>query len=74
MALCVMSCGGKKGKSHDAIKYTTMVVGRKDMTLDRQYSARMTGRQIVEVTDASLSKKQSYFSELRATSCRISGT
>ena len=49
MALCVMSCGGKKGKSHDAIKYTTMVVGRKDMTLDRQYSARMTGHQIVEV-------------------------
>ena len=49
MALCVISRGGKKGKSHDAIKYTTMVVERKDMTLDRQYSARMTGRQIVEV-------------------------
>ena len=49
MALCVISCGEKKSKSHDAIKYTTMVVGRKDMTLDRQYSARMTGRQIVEV-------------------------
>ena len=49
MGLGVTSCSEKKGKSHDAAKYETMVVGRKDMTLERQYSARMTGRQIVEV-------------------------
>ena len=38
-----------KKKAHDAAQYKTMVVSRKDMTLTRQYSARLTGRQIVEV-------------------------
>ena len=43
------SCGEEKRKAHDAVQYKTMVVSRKDMTLERQYSARLTGRQIVEV-------------------------
>ena len=47
--LLVASCGEEKRKSHDAAKYQTLVVSRKDMSLERQYSARMTGRQIVEV-------------------------
>ena len=47
--LLVASCGEEKRKSHDAVQYKTMVVSRKDMTLERQYSARLTGRQIVEV-------------------------
>ena len=48
IVLCV-SCGGEKQKTQDAAQYKTMVVERKDMTLERQYSARLTGRQIVEV-------------------------
>ena len=49
-AALFMSCGGEKQQQkHDAAQYQTMVVGRKDMTLEHQYSARMTGRQIVEV-------------------------
>ena len=47
--LLVTSCGEAKQKKHDAAQYQTMVVSRKDMTLERQYSARLTGRQIVEV-------------------------
>ena len=47
--LLLMSCGEEKQKRQDAAQYQTMVVGRKDMTLERQYSARLTGRQIVEV-------------------------
>jgi len=47
--LLLSSCGEEKRKDHDAAKYQTMVVSRKDMSLERQYSARMTGRQIVEV-------------------------
>ena len=47
--LLVTSCAEDKKKAHDAAQYQTMVVSRKDMTLQRQYSARMTGRQIVEV-------------------------
>ncbi len=43
------SCAKDKKKAHDAAQYQTTVVSRKDMTLQRQYSARMTGRQIVEV-------------------------
>ena len=35
--------------SEEAGQTKTMVVERKDMTLERQYSARLTGRQIVEV-------------------------
>ena len=43
------SCGEEKRKARDAAQYKTMVVSEKDMTLTRQYSARLTGRQIVEV-------------------------
>lgn len=47
--LLVASCDEKKQNRQDAAQYQTMVVSRKDMTLERQYSARITGRQIVEV-------------------------
>jgi membrane fusion protein (multidrug efflux system) len=47
--LLLTSCGKDKKKEHGAQQYQTMVVSKKDMTLQRQYSARMTGRQIVEV-------------------------
>ena len=47
--LLISSCGEGKRKAHDATKYRTMVVSRKDMTLERHYSARLTGRQIVEI-------------------------
>jgi membrane fusion protein (multidrug efflux system) len=49
IAYLLIGCGGEKKKAHDAAQYKTMVVSRKDMTLTRQYSARLTGRQIVEV-------------------------
>ena len=47
--LLVTSCADSKKKTHDSAQYQTLVVSRKDMSLERQYSARMTGRQIVEV-------------------------
>jgi len=47
--MTVISCGEKKQQKRDAAQYQTMVVDRKDMTLEQQYSARITGRQIVEV-------------------------
>ena len=47
--LLTVGCGGENKTSHDAAQYKTMVVSRKDMTLTQQYSARLTGRQIVEV-------------------------
>ena len=47
--LLMTSCADSKKKAHDAAQYQTLVVSRKDMTLQRQYSARMTGRQIVEI-------------------------
>ncbi len=47
--LLVTSCGEEKRKGHDAALYKTMVVSRKDISLERRYSARLTGRQIVEV-------------------------
>ena len=49
VGLLVVACGKEKKKPHDEVAYKTMVVGKKDMTLERQYSGRMTGRQIVEV-------------------------
>ncbi len=49
IGLTAASCSEEKVKKHDAAHYQTIVVGRKDLTLERQYSARMTGRQIVEV-------------------------
>ena len=47
--LLITSCTDSKKKPHDSAQYQTLVVSRKDMSLERQYSARMTGRQIVEV-------------------------
>lgn len=47
--LTISSCGDKKQRNHDAAQYETLVVGKKDMSLERQFSARITGRQIVEV-------------------------
>ena len=47
--LLITSCGEEKRRAQDAMKYKTMVVARKDMSLERHYSARLTGRQIVEV-------------------------
>ena len=49
LLLVLSSCSDKKQMKQDAIQYQTMVVGKKDITLERQYSARMTGKQIVEV-------------------------
>ena len=46
--LCT-ACGEKKQQKHDGAQYQTMVVSRKDVTLERTYSGRLTGRQIVEV-------------------------
>ena len=48
-AMLLLSCGEEKQKKQDAAQYQTMVVSRKDMTLERAYSARLTGKQIVEV-------------------------
>jgi membrane fusion protein (multidrug efflux system) len=48
-SLLMVSCGEEKKDSHDAAHYKTMVVERKDMTLTQQYSAHLTGRQIVEI-------------------------
>ncbi len=48
-SLLMISCNGDKKRAHDAAQYKTLVVSRKDMTLSQQYSARLTGRQIVEV-------------------------
>jgi membrane fusion protein (multidrug efflux system) len=45
----MLSCSDDKKKAHDAVEYRTMVVSQKDMTLNQQYSARLTGRQIVEI-------------------------
>ena len=47
--MMIISCNEKKQQKHDTAQYQTMVVSRKDMTLERPYSARLTGRQIVEV-------------------------
>ncbi len=47
----VTSCDTNNGQKPNANnqKLQTMVVSRKDMTLERHYSARLTGKQIVEV-------------------------
>ena len=47
--LLVASCGQQKKREQGAQQYKTTVVTKKDMTLERQYSARLTGRQIVEI-------------------------
>ena len=44
------SCGEEKQqRQQQAADYQTMVVSQKDMVLERQYSARLTGKQIVDV-------------------------
>ena len=50
--LLVIGCNSDKEDkkpSHANIKYKTMVVGEHDVTLSRTYTARLAGRQIVEV-------------------------
>ena len=49
IALLVTSCSGEKRKEHNSAQYKTMVVSRKDISLERRYSANLTGRQIVEI-------------------------
>lgn len=49
LASYLVSCDNGKKKEHSAAQYKTMVVGKKDMTLTQQYSAKLTGRQIVEI-------------------------
>lgn len=49
ICLLTVFCSSEKKKAPDAAQYKTMVVSQKDMTLNRQYSARLTGRQIVEI-------------------------
>lgn len=50
LGLLIASCGEDKDKApRNQTHYKTLVVGRKNMTLERQYSGRMTGRQIVEI-------------------------
>ena len=50
IALCLASCSERKQQQHgDSAQYKTIVVGKSDQTLHQQYSARLTGRQIVEV-------------------------
>lgn len=48
-AMLLSSCGEEKRNRQETAQYQTMIVSTKDMTLERKYSARMTGRQIVEV-------------------------
>ena len=47
--LLTFSCSSEKKELHNAVQYKTLVVSQKDMTLTHQYSARLTGRQIVEI-------------------------
>ena len=49
MACGLTACGDKKKGVRDAAEYQTMVVSKKDMMLTQPYSARLTGRQIVEI-------------------------
>ena len=51
VGLMISACGsekGKKGQSSQA-QYKTLTVQRSDQTLTSEYSARLTGRQIVEI-------------------------
>jgi len=48
--LLMTACADKKKKEHgDKAEYATMTVSRSDQTLVSSYTARLTGRQIVEV-------------------------
>ena len=48
-SLTAVSCAEKKKRVQEGAHYETMVVRTGDMTLMQEYSARLTGRQIVEV-------------------------
>lgn len=47
--MLLLSCSEAKKEPGAKARYKTMVVATKDVTLQQQYSARLTGRQIVEV-------------------------
>ncbi len=50
LCLLYISCAGEQKKARgDSAYYPTMTVTTQDITLSQQYSARLTGRQIVEV-------------------------
>ena len=51
VAACLLaaSCSEKKKEAGEKAHHKTLVVSTGDVTLSRQYSARLTGRQIVEV-------------------------
>lgn len=50
VAILLTACGEqKKGKREDQAQYKTMVVKKSDQTLVSPYTARLTGRQVVEV-------------------------
>ncbi len=48
-SLTAVSCADKKKEAQEGAHYQTMVVTASDQTLTQEYSARLTGRQIVEV-------------------------
>ena len=48
-ALSFVACADGKKPMHGITAFKTLVVGKKEMTLERQYTARLTGRQIVEI-------------------------
>ena len=49
--LLLTACQSEQGKKErgDQVQYRTMTVNRSDQTLVSEYSARLTGRQIVEI-------------------------
>lgn len=49
MCVLAVSCSDGTKKELDAPHYKTLIVSTQDVTLQQQYSARLTGRQIVEV-------------------------
>ncbi len=49
VCLFATSCAKDHKQAHGGVHYKTMVVAEQDVTLSREYSARLTGRQIVEV-------------------------
>jgi len=49
VGLLSAACGSEQPKEQAAAEYKTMVVDCRDVKLSRAYSARLTGRQIVEV-------------------------
>jgi len=47
--LLYASCSKEQMRRDEGAQYKTLIVDKKDVSLERQYSARLTGRQIVEV-------------------------